>query len=617
MMRAIDNKDKIIATNLKAIKLIMGWRKWFVPSIILNAVFGNLAPYVTIYMSAEIVNELSGARNSQRLLSLVLFTIIADLLILIISRIINRFKDYEWKSFENAENRMFTEFGFKMDYEHLENPEIQKYRRKIDENKNINSHGIWNMIWRVDSITNSIIQIILSLCFTSSLFVLIFRQAGNMSGAILYPAMIVLLLILSIVTSMKGSKKLAKLNEEISNSMLEIMRIGRGYNWSDMDMRIFNMSSISAKRTEWANKTNADGMRKYNIGHRNIQIPDKIILQGINFTIYAFVCLNAIRGLFEIGSVIKYVGFISRLVNAISDLTVNIAMLLANQPFLVHYLNFFEIENKMYQGTLSVEKRDDNKHEIEFCNVSFKYPGTETYALKNFNLKLNIGTRMAVVGQNGSGKTTMIKLLCRLYDPTEGEIFLNGFDIKKYEYEEYMELFSVVFQDFKLFSFNLGENVASSVKYDTKKATASLKMAGFADRLSDMPKGLETPLHKNFDEDGVEISGGEAQKIALARALYKNAPFVVLDEPTAALDPIAEFEVYSKFNEIVGDKTAIYISHRLSSCRFCDDIAVFHEGELIQRGSHDALLADESGKYYELWNAQAQYYGATSEAIEV
>lgn len=123
-----------------------------------------------------------------------------------------------------------------------------------------------------------------------------------------------------------------------------------------------------------------------------------------------------------------------------------------------------------------------------------------------------------------------------------------------------------------------------------------------------MPQGLETPLYKDFEEDGVEISGGEAQKIALARALYKNAPFIVLDEPTAALDPIAEFEVYSKFNEIIGDKTAIYISHRLSSCRFCDDIAVFHEGELIQRGSHDTLISDENGKYHELWNAQAQYY---------
>ena len=262
----------------------------------------------------------------------------------------------------------------------------------------------------------------------------------------------------------------------------------------------------------------------------------------------------------------------------------------------------------MYQGTLPVEKRTDNEYEIEFKNVSFKYPGSENYALKNFNLKFNIGQRMAVVGMNGSGKTTMIKLLCRLYDPTEGEITLNGFNIKNYNYDEYMSIFSVVFQDFKLFSFTLGQNVAASVDVDEQKAEECLSTAGLAERLRNMAKGMETPLYKDFEEDGVEISGGEAQKIALARALYKDAPFIVLDEPTAALDPVAEFEIYSKFNEIVGGKTAIYISHRLSSCRFCDDIAVFHEGELIQRGSHDTLIADGGGKYHELWIAQAQYY---------
>jgi ATP-binding cassette subfamily B protein len=177
-----------------------------------------------------------------------------------------------------------------------------------------------------------------------------------------------------------------------------------------------------------------------------------------------------------------------------------------------------------------------------------------------------------------------------------------------------MSIFGVVFQDFKLFSFTLGQNVAASVDVDEVKAAECLSMAGLDDRLKDMPEGLETPIYKHFDERGVEISGGEAQKIAIARALYKDAPFIVLDEPTAALDPIAEFEIYSKFNEIVGGKTAIYISHRLSSCRFCDDIAVFHEGELIQRGSHDTLIAEENGKYHELWNAQAQYYAAEAES---
>ena len=223
-------------------------------------------------------------------------------------------------------------------------------------------------------------------------------------------------------------------------------------------------------------------------------------------------------------------------------------------------------------------------------------------------MKFDIGKRLAVVGMNGSGKTTFIKLLCRLYDPTEGVILLNGIDIRKYNYREYMDIFSVVFQDFKLFALKLGENVAASVSYEQDRVVDCLEKAGFSERLAKLENGIETYLYKDYQKDGVEVSGGEAQKIAIARALYKDAPFIVLDEPTAALDPIAEAEIYSKFDEIAGDKTAIYISHRLSSCKFCDEILVFHKGAVIQQGTHEELVADTQGKYHELWHAQAQYY---------
>lgn len=180
--------------------------------------------------------------------------------------------------------------------------------------------------------------------------------------------------------------------------------------------------------------------------------------------------------------------------------------------------------------------------------------------------------------------------------------------LKKYDYEEYKRLFSVVFQDFKLFSFSLGQNIATSVYFHESSVMDRIEKVGLRERIDKMSKGLHTPLYKDLDEERVEISGGEAQKITLARALYRDAPIIILDEPTAALDPISEFEVCSKFNEIVGNKTALYISHRLSSCRFCDEIAVFHGGRVVQKGSHDKLIKDKKGKYYELWNAQAQYY---------
>jgi ATP-binding cassette subfamily B protein len=346
----------------------------------------------------------------------------------------------------------------------------------------------------------------------------------------------------------------------------------------------------------------------------------------VNGLIYLFVAMKAYAGAFGVGSIVMYAGAVTQFGSGFVSLFGNAGEIVNNSPFLKKVFDFLEKPNKKYQGTIPVEKRDDNEYEIEFKNVSFKYPshadnneaplnpdgsGTEAdgvWALRNLSMKLRIGRRIAVVGMNGSGKTTMIKLLCRLYDPTEGEITLNGIDIKKYNYDEYMSIFSVVFQDFKLLPFSLAQNVAANVNYDAERVKHTLDIAGFAERLASMPNGLDTLLYKHFTDEGVEVSGGEAQKIALARAIYKQAPFIVLDEPTAALDPVAEYEVYSRFNKIVGGQTAVYISHRLASCRFCDDICVFHEGQLVQRGSHDTLVADSGGKYFELWNAQAQYY---------
>ncbi|WP_373761435.1 ABC transporter ATP-binding protein [Jeotgalibaca porci] len=261
-----------------------------------------------------------------------------------------------------------------------------------------------------------------------------------------------------------------------------------------------------------------------------------------------------------------------------------------------------------HEGTLPVEKRLDNEYTLEARNVSFAYPGSDEYVLKNVNLKLEVGEKLAIVGMNGSGKTTLIKLLCRLYDPTEGQILLNGIDIRKYDYQEYLRLLAVVFQDFQLYAFHLGENVAASKVVNEESAVGALEKAGFSERGRTLKDGLDTYLYKNYDESGIEVSGGEAQKIAMARAIYKKAPIVLLDEPTAALDPLSEFEMYTNFSEVVGNRSAIYISHRLSSVRFCDRIAVFEQGAIIQEGTHSELVQKQDGKYFELWHAQAQYY---------
>lgn len=330
------------------------------------------------------------------------------------------------------------------------------------------------------------------------------------------------------------------------------------------------------------------------------------IMMGL---VYLYVCLKAWYGAFGVGSVTQYVGALLSLAKGLSDLMSVSVEIRGNTVFLKQVLDYLDIPNEMYQGSLTVEKRSDRNYEVEFRNVSFRYPGSEEYALRHVNMKFKVGEKLAVVGQNGSGKTTFIKLLCRLYDPTEGEILLNGIDIKKYDYREYMSVFSVVFQDFQLLDASLGENIAASLCCDENRALECLEKAGLKEWYqTKAARGLGTRLYQHEDaNEGIQVSGGEEQKLAIARSLYRDAPFLVLDEPTAALDPQSEYEVYTRLNDIVEDKTAIYISHRLSSCRFCDEIAVFHLGQVIEKGSHEGLLA-QGGKYAELWNAQAQYY---------
>ena len=270
------------------------------------------------------------------------------------------------------------------------------------------------------------------------------------------------------------------------------------------------------------------------------------------------------------------------------------------------YEEFINRPNMHYDGTLPIEKRDDNEYELSFRNVSFCYPGTEDYILKNVSLDFKIGQKMALVGRNGAGKTTLIKLLLRLYEPTGGEICLNGINIEKYDYEEYMQIFSVVFQDFKLFAFPLDENIAAGEQVDKARLKQVLTKIGLNEFAERLPQKKRTLLYQENGE-GVTPSGGEAQKVAIARALYKNAPFVILDEPTAALDPIAEAGIYENFDSLVGEKTAVYISHRMSSCKFCDRIVVLDHGEIAEEGTHEQLL-EQNGIYAKLYQTQAEYY---------
>jgi len=371
-------------------------------------------------------------------------------------------------------------------------------------------------------------------------------------------------------------------------------------------IRIFGMQDMLLKS---GGREFNEGFRFYirRIHAKRGETVENLATSGL-FTVFSYllVVLKTISGAITVGTFTRYVGALNQFGSACASLIEYNAAIRRNAVYMGEFLAFLDVEEKHSHGTIPVEKRDDGEYELAFEDVSFRYPGSEKYVLKNVNCRLDMKRKMAVVGRNGAGKTTFIKLLCGLYEPTEGHITLNGVDIRKYKPVEYRDLFGVVFQDFRLFSFPVWENVATGYERDDDRLWKTLYQAGAREFVKNMPEGLETLLYKDTGE-GVEISGGEAQKLAIARALYKDGALVVLDEPTAALDPLAEAEVYARFDEMTEGKTSIYISHRMSSCRFCDDIMVFDDGRIAERGSHETLLA-AGGLYSQLWNAQAKYY---------
>ena len=574
----------------------------------------SIQPFISVWFSARIINEISGPRRIQALTlyvaGVVLMNFICSVLKSTINRVCSEKESQMWSWF----GKIFSDKQMSLDFVDLENAKIQHQRQEAEENLFMFGNGLAQLVWGASTLVRASVNILASAMLTVTLFL---SRSGN--PVIDNPIWIFIVLLCIALGGISNSKATMKENEVFMKWCQDTVWFNRVFMFfgkelymnpeKAKDVRIYGQSTIAAKVLDKLMQHDADSQSS--LFQMSVFPAIACVIIGLaNIVCYLFVAVKAFFGAFGVGSIVQYVTVLSRLGDGLQEI---MFILSDNEVYCLHLEKLFtylDIPNHMYQGSLTVEKRDDNDYYVEFRNVSFQYPNTGVYALRHLNFKFKVGERLAVVGMNGSGKTTFIKLLCRLYDPTEGEILLNGVNIQKYDFDEYQSLFSVVFQDFCLFAFSVGQNVAASASYDRDTVCECLEKAGFAVRLHSLPDGIDTCLYRDFGTNGVEISGGEAQKIALARALYKDSPFIILDEPTAALDPISEYEVYSKFNEIVGEKTAVYISHRLVSCRFCDTIAVFHKGEVIQRGTHEELLADSGGKYYELWNAQSQYYAA-------
>ena len=606
-----------IAVTARGYRVLKKYCPGLIRAKVLSAVAETLSPFVTIWFSAEIINEISGGKRIARLTLLVLLTVGLNYALSMVRNAMDRVIGEKESGMWNSFSKIFADKQMSMDFADLENRDVQKQKQKAQENLFMFGNGLAQLVWDTPSVVRVFVGIAASVALTVSLFTS--RTGHTVLDSGIWIAAAAALMALAGWIGAYLRKKEEKVFEKWTDSTVWYNRAFLFYGHAlytetarAKDVRLYRQDRIADREMCLLDEHN----RKDNKALGKMSACQGLLefTQGICHALcYLFVAAKAALGAFAAGSIVQYVGALIRLTKSVGEMFFLFSEIRIFTSHLAKLFAYLDLPDMKRQGGLPVgEAAARGDCTIEFRDVSFRYPNSGKYALEHISITLRAGKKQALVGANGAGKTTFVKLLCRLYDPTDGEILLNGTDIRKYDYSEYLRLFSFVFQDFRLFAFSLGENIAAAGQYDSLKAEECIRKAALEDRYLAMPEKLETFLYRDVSGKGVELSGGEAQKIALARALYRDSPVIVLDEPIAALDPVAEEQVYAGFSGIVGNKIAVYISHRLSSCRFCDEITVFDRGRIVQKGTHAELLKQKHGRYLELWNAQAQYYARES-----
>lgn len=567
-------------------------------------------PYLSLFFSARILNLLLAKSYRACLYTVVVF-LLTQYGLGLFEKICRQYLDGQKELCLARTEQKITAKALELEFEKFEKTETMDAIRRTNVSS-MGSGNVGDQLIVIHTLITSLLSVLYALFFLLRLFLLSDSSRNNFFTSSFSMLALLLLcgvqLALSSRINRRSTQKKIELNQgndhsnSVANYLVNVMLEERRAD----DIRIGHLDHFLDVQF---GKAMEHFLPMYLDFARFSAITDgKNALLSLlsNFAAYLVIGARALYGVLPIGDVLLYAGSVTR---AMSDLQTFLATgseFDYINSYLSTYEDFIAQPSMAYDGTLPIEKRDDGQYEFAFHDVSFSYPGTNIPVLEHVTLSFAVGEKTALVGRNGAGKTTLIKLLCRLYEPTSGYITLNGIDIRKYSYKEYTQAFSVVFQDFHLFSLPLDENIAAGTEIDEAALQSSLAKVGLTGRVQQLPQGVRTRLYNN-NGSGVDLSGGEAQRTAIARALYKDAPFVILDEPTAALDPIAEAEIYEQFRQMTAGKTAVYISHRMSSCKFCDRIIVLDHGRIAEDGTHDTLLANH-GIYANLYETQAQYY---------
>ena len=568
--------------------------KGFVLISAITNIFQAILSFGNIIGTGLIVEALLSKKSLNQVFLLILIFSCANLTVAILKELLSLIFEYMQRQTTNKMQYMYAEDSVKVNYHFAQDGTI------LDLKKKSMAALPAFYIDRLGEILKYAVQ-----------FIAIITIVGYFSPLFL------IILIATSVASIFLIFKTKKDETDFQNEKVEddrkldyIYQVMTQYEYAK-EVRINRAETYTSNKYDGIMKSQLEKLKKLFLKRTGINILSAVITIIQSASMYLYFSYMVFSGNISISEYTILLGSTTLFVSLILGFFEIVALFGRSCSLLDYYLDYqnaiIKNSNIYASNKLPHPSVNFSSPVIRFENVSFTYPNTENPILKNINLELKPNERTGLVGLNGSGKTTFVKLLTRLYDPTEGMITINGTDIKDIPYKQYSALIGVVLQDYYLFAYPVKENITLETPYDEKKLRSALKESGSDKKIEALKNGIDTSVSKVLDKDGIEFSGGEGQKLALARAIYKNSPILVLDEPTSALDPIAEYELFSRLNDISKNKLTLYISHRLSSTKFCDKIVVLSDGEIAEIGSHNELM-DRGGLYCELFTSQAKYY---------
>lgn len=571
----------------------------YVLLILLNGLIGGGKIILNMVLPMFLIDELTGGRDVKKLILFGACIVANNVIMTFITDSLQKYRDVKDEWVQNVMVEKLGERIMNLEYSYLENT----YYLDLKERAIFAVQNQSAIVAIITLIANTV-QGAITL---AGLMVILFTLGPVLMTAIAIGVVLMILIVKAASGTMVA----------LMNRIIPINRIFGYYAGvaadkpAQKDLRLYHMDKLVTEKIRQSNETTCD---EFDVANRKMGLANGangVITEFISAFTYGYVGIRTISDMFgsriTLGSLTMYVSSAITFSSTIIQFGENLIGLWQNSQFLVPYQEFMALkEETIEDGGVPM---DDIVETLEFRNVSFTYPKAEKPVLKNVSFAVKKGEKISIVGLNGAGKSTLVKLICRMYKADSGEILVNGRDIYDYDYLSYMNVISAVFQDYKLFNFTIEENISCRESgADENRVNYLIDEVGMREKIDTLPEGIHSRFGKEYDEDGVELSGGQGQKIAIARALYKKASMVILDEPASALDPIAEAEIYEKFNSLVEDKTAIYISHRMSSSVFCDRILIIDGGTVSDFDTHENLMKKTDSLYYKLFTSQAENY---------